>query len=85
VGATDLTVDDAFVDTTSILVKTLRALGEAGHPDAASRLAAKAWWALREVRPREAERINGTMHFLAQLPAEDGALPTEAPTPKEEA
>lgn len=79
----DVRADDPLASTTDVLVRTLRALGQAGHPDAASRLAAKAWWALREVRPREAERINGAMHFLARLPAEPGAPPTEAPTPKE--
>ena len=85
---TDLRVeDDVLVDTTGVLLKALRALGEAGRPDAASRLAAKAWWALREVRPREAERINGAMHFLARLPAGAGRDPTEAPAnpTKEEA
>ena len=71
---------DALTETTDVLVKALRALGQAGHPDAASRLAAKAWWALRGARPREAERVNGAMHYLARLPAEPGALPTEAPT-----
>ncbi len=70
---------DALGETTDVLVKALRALGQAGHPDAASRLAAKAWWALRGARPREAERVNGAMHYLARLPAEPGALPTEAP------
>ena len=70
---------DALTETTDVLVKALRALGQAGHPDAASRLAAKAWWALRGTRPREAERVNGAMHYLARLPAEPGALPTEAP------
>lgn len=77
---TDLAVEQAIVGTTDVLVKTLRALGQAGHPDTASRLAAKAWWALRETRPREAERVNGAMHFLARLPPEPGA---PAPTSKE--
>ena len=86
---TDRVVEDALIETTDVLVRSLRALGQAGHPDAASRLAATAWWALRDVRPREAERINGAMHFLARLPPEPGARPTEAPaarsTPTEEA
>ena len=73
---------DALVETTDVLVKALRALGRAGHPDVASRLAAKAWWALRGTRPREAERVNGAMHYLARLPAEPGALATEAPATK---
>ena len=78
-------LEEAVVETTDVLVKTLRALGNAGHPDAASRLAAKAWWALRTTRPREAERVNGVMHFLARLPSEPDAQPTEAPATKETA
>jgi hypothetical protein len=85
-GATSATgVEEALVETTDLLVKSLRALGQAGHPDAASRLAAKAWWALRSTRPREAERVNGAMHYLARLPAEPGAQPTAAPATKERA
>lgn len=80
---TEPSVEEALAGTTDVLVKTLRALGQAGRPDAASRLAAKAWWVLRDVSPREAERVNGAMHFLARLPAEPGAEPTEAPTHKE--
>lgn len=76
----DADVDAAFTGTTDVLVKTLRALGQAGDPETANRLAAKAWWALRDVRPREAERINGAMHYLARLP--EG--PTAAPVPEEE-
>ena len=74
---------EALVETPDVLVKALRALGNAGRPDAASRLAAKAWWALRTTRPREAERVNGAMHYLARLPAEPDAPPTEAPATKE--
>jgi hypothetical protein len=81
----DPEAQDVLAETTEILVKALRALGKAGHPDAASRLAAKAWWALRTSRPREAERVNGAMHFLARLPVEPDAQPTEAPATKETA
>lgn len=52
---------------TDLLVKAVRALGAAGEPDQASRVAAKAWWVLKDW-PRQAERINGTMHYLAKLP-----------------
>ncbi len=75
-------LEDALVETTDVLVKALRALGNAGQPDAANRLGAKAWWALRTTRPREAERVNGAMHYLARLPAEPGAPPAEAPATK---
>lgn len=70
-------------ETTQILVKALRALGQAGHPDAASRLGAKAWWVLKEQHPRQAEHVNGVLHFLARLPAEEGAPATSAPATKE--
>jgi hypothetical protein len=86
--AADHVAEDAIADTTDVLVKALRALGQAGHPDAASRLAAKAWWALRDQYPRRAEQVNGAMHYLARLPEEPGAHPTDAPalsTPMEEA
>jgi hypothetical protein len=74
---------DEIVGTVDVLVKTLRALGRAGHPETANRLAARAWWVLRDTRPREAERINGAMHYLARLPACDNPVPH--PTHEEEA
>ncbi|HET8559671.1 MAG TPA: hypothetical protein VFL69_04055 [Marmoricola sp.] len=70
---------DPVSGTVDVLVKSLRALGQAGRPDAANRLAARAWWLLKEAHPREAERVNGAMHFLARLPAEPGAPATAAP------
>lgn len=51
---------------TDLLVKAVRGLGAAGQPEQASRLSGKAWWLLKEY-PRQAERINGTMHYLAKL------------------
>jgi uncharacterized protein (DUF2249 family) len=66
----DVAGTDALAATADLLVKALRALGAAGQPDAASQLAARAWWVLRDSRPREAEHINGAMHYLARLPAE---------------
>lgn len=71
---------DALVSTTDVLVKTLRALGQNGQPEAANRLAAKAYWALRPTSPEQAERINGAMHYLARL--ETSTIP---PTHTEEA
>lgn len=66
-GAADSDPAAAVVSgMTDVLVKAVRALGAAGEPEAASRLAGKAWWVLREW-PRQAERINGTMHYLAKL------------------
>ncbi|HEU5042691.1 MAG TPA: hypothetical protein VFT75_00990 [Nocardioidaceae bacterium] len=72
---------DELAGTVDVLVKTLRALGKAGHPDTANRLAARAWWTLRDARPREAERVNGAMHYLARLPEHGGhpSITTEEP------
>lgn len=53
-----------------MLAKALRLAGDAGRPVAASKLAGQAWWALRDVDPAGAERINGVMHYLARLPEE---------------
>src|SRR5690606_16278711 len=63
-GATDPSTVDAL---TRILARTLRRLGQAGAPWDASRLAAEAWSLLRASYPRDAERINGAMHYLARL------------------
>lgn len=62
---------------TTVLVKALRALGKAGQPDEGLRLAARAWSALRHEHPGEAERINGTMHFLARMPTSAPVTGTE--------
>lgn len=60
--------DELITELTAVLAKSLRALGKAGQPDEASRLGATGWSLLRHDQPREAEKINGTMHYLARLP-----------------
>lgn len=66
-------------DMTVLLGQALRMLGQAGRPVAASRLAGKAWWAARaKGDERGAARINGVMHYLADLPPE----PDEDPEPR---
>jgi hypothetical protein len=73
-------------NTADPVIIVRRTTPQAGQPDAASRLVAKAWWAaLRGTRPRGAERINGALHDLARLPPEPDAPPTEAPATKENA
>ena len=62
--------DELVVALTKLFARGLRALGEAGQPDKASRLAAAGWSALRHDHPAEAERMNGLLHYLARLPAE---------------
>lgn len=60
--------DESLAATVGYLLKALRLVGKSGDPDAANRLAAQAWLALRDEHPRQAERLNGAMHYLARLP-----------------
>lgn len=69
-------------DILTLFTKALRALGQAGRADEASQLAAQAWWGLKDADPRGAERVNGTMHYLARL-MEDPAH-SEDPTHPED-
>ena len=52
---------------TKVLTRALRQLGEAGAPEAASRLAAQAWVTVRADHRAEAERLAGLLHYLARL------------------
>jgi hypothetical protein len=47
-----------------LFIETLKRLGEAGETDAACRLAAQGWSLLRHDRPKEAQRLNGVLHYL---------------------
>lgn len=47
-----------------ILARALRSLGEGGESEQACNMAAEAWSLLREVEPKEAERMNGLLHYL---------------------
>lgn len=67
VPCTGATGPSTVDDLTRILARTLRRLGQAGEPWDASRLAAEGWSALRASYPRDAERLNGAMHYLARL------------------
>src|SRR5690348_17869127 len=49
-----------------LLIRALKALGDAGESETACRLAAEAWAALRKERPSEAERLNGALHYLTR-------------------
>lgn len=54
-------------DIVTLFTKALRALGKAGKADEAMTLGGQAWWGLKDSDPRAAERVNGTMHYLARL------------------
>jgi uncharacterized protein (DUF2249 family) len=73
---------DATEALAGLLVCALRALGDAGAPEPANRLAGQAWAALRHERPAAAQRINGLMHRLARQEArlttrEEPTMPTQ--------
>ena len=61
--------DDAVAALTRVLVDALRALGEAGRPERANRLAGQAWAVLRRRHPAEARRVGALMHRLARMPS----------------
>jgi uncharacterized protein (DUF2249 family) len=52
---------------TRVLVRSCRALAEAGQPHTAGRLAADGWALLRAAHPRQAQRLDGAMHYVARL------------------
>jgi len=82
----ELVVNDAaesqtIAALTRILARALRALGECGEPERASRLAAQAWVAVRGDHRAEAGRFAGVLHHLSRLhpseskePAEEGSM-----------
>jgi uncharacterized protein (DUF2249 family) len=58
---------DACFAVASVLGRTALALGRAGRPTEASRLAAEAYVAVRVEHPAAARRLNGVMHALARM------------------
>ncbi len=66
---------------TAVLIDALRALGAAGHSEAACRLAGHAYVALRHEHPAQAQRINALMHRLARTPntTKEQSMPTTDP------
>jgi uncharacterized protein (DUF2249 family) len=67
---------DAREDLAALLARATLALGRAGRPAEASRLAAAGYVAVRHDLPASARRLNGVMHALARLP--------HAPTPPDQ-
>jgi uncharacterized protein (DUF2249 family) len=66
---------------TAVLIDALRALGAAGDPETACRLAGRAYAALRHEHPAHAQRINALMHGLARMPdtIKEQSMPTTDP------
>lgn len=72
-------VTTALVD---VLLDALAALGEAGRPAAANRLAGAAYASLRRRDPEQAQRLNALMHRLVKREKkerEEQSMPTTDP------
>ncbi|MEO9046086.1 MAG: hypothetical protein ABI331_01510 [Gemmatimonadaceae bacterium] len=66
--ATSPDAEASLVDAlTRVLARACRELGNAGHPSDAARLAAEGWSVLRHRFPDDAERLNGTLHYLSRV------------------
>jgi len=63
-----LDAETALLRLNRLLDKALKQLGDAGQPDEACTLAAEGWKLLRHGWPKEAERLNGTLHYLTRKP-----------------
>ncbi|HVA85156.1 MAG TPA: DUF2249 domain-containing protein [Candidatus Saccharimonadales bacterium] len=59
--------DAALERLTSVLIRAVRQLGDAGRPEDASGLAADGWAIVRHDQPRSGDRLNGVMYYLARL------------------
>jgi uncharacterized protein (DUF2249 family) len=60
---------DTSDELARVLTRAVLALGKAGRPEQASRLAAAGYVAVRREHPDAARRLNGVMHSLARMPA----------------
>lgn len=57
---------DVVLPTVRLLDRALRSLGDAGNKEKACEIAAEGWALLRQDRPKIAERLNGTLHYLTR-------------------
>lgn len=55
---------ERMTELNKLFVKSLKALAVAGQEDEACTLAGQAWSVLRHDAPKEAERLNGLLHYL---------------------
>ena len=55
---------ETLAELNRLFVRSLRGMADAGQVDEACRIAAEGWSRLRHVAPREAERLNGVMHYM---------------------
>ncbi len=69
--------DNTLVALNRLFIRSLRELGNAGLDDLACRLAGEGWALLRRDNSREAERLNGVLHFLTRSRCQPTASRTE--------
>jgi uncharacterized protein (DUF2249 family) len=55
---------DPLAQLNTLFIRALKALGEAGQTDLASRLAGEGWKEIRQDHPEQAEKLNGALHWL---------------------
>ncbi len=63
---------DPLAPLVGLLDRALRRLGDRGGADEACRMAAEGWALLDAGRKREAQRLNGTLHYLTRAPHQQG-------------
>lgn len=63
---------DSIRPLARVLDRAVRELGDAGQQQRACELAAEAWALLRDIRPREGRRLEGTLHYLTRERFEPG-------------
>lgn len=62
---------DVVAPLVRLLDRALRRLGDRGSSDEACRMAAEGWALLDAERKREAQRLNGTLHYLTRAPGDE--------------
>jgi hypothetical protein len=58
---------DTIDSLTRVLVRACRELADAGRPHSAGRLAADGWVLLRTDHSRQAQHLDGAMHYIARV------------------
>ncbi len=69
--------DDVLTALNRLFIRSLRELGNAGLDDIACRLAGEGWALMRHDHSREAERLNGVLHFLTRSRCESAVSRTK--------
>lgn len=63
-----MTQRDPETALTDALTKAVVALGRAGEPEQASRIAGKAYAEVRQTAPKAAQKLSNAMHGIVRMP-----------------